>query len=252
MATHSSVLAWRIQWTEEPGRVQSMRSQGVPRVGHDWCDSACTYALYYIVFVGGKGRFTKLNNMWVIKAIIWVSILHNRFVMISSVQLLSHVRLFVTPWTAARQASLSITNSRSLLKLMSIESVMPSNHLILCRPLLLLPSIFIFLQKYSPITLFSVGAPRASWIQRQTWHRWLQWLKRWSRDSRRKRSSWPTRAPSKRATAHFSGNQVKRASSGNRIDVFKKQSYYKYPRSLVNRWGWLEDKNRELTWQLSQ
>ena len=56
----------------------------------------------------------------------------------SSVQLLSHVQLFVTPWIAARQASLSITNSRSLLKLMSIESVMPSSHLILCRPLLLL------------------------------------------------------------------------------------------------------------------
>ena len=60
----------------------------------------------------------------------------------SSVQLLSHVLLFATPWTAARQASLSITNSGSLLKLMSIESVMPSNHLILCRPLLLPPSIF--------------------------------------------------------------------------------------------------------------
>ena len=57
----------------------------------------------------------------------------------SSVQSLSH---FPTPWTAAQQASLSITNSQSLLKLMSIESVMPSNHLILCRPLLLLPSIF--------------------------------------------------------------------------------------------------------------
>ena len=54
----------------------------------------------------------------------------------------SHVRLFVTPWTAARQISLSITNSWSLLKLMSIESVMPSNHLILCRPLFLRPSIF--------------------------------------------------------------------------------------------------------------
>ena len=60
----------------------------------------------------------------------------------SSVQSLSRVRLFVTPWTAARQASLSITDSRSLPKLMSIESVMPSNHLILCHPLLLLPSIF--------------------------------------------------------------------------------------------------------------
>ena len=58
-----------------------------------------------------------------------------------SVQFLSHVRLFTTPWIAACQASLSITNSRSSLKLMSIESVMPSSHLILCRPILLLPPI---------------------------------------------------------------------------------------------------------------
>ena len=61
----------------------------------------------------------------------------------NSVQSLSRVQLFATPWTAARQASLSITNSRSSLKLMSIESVMPSNHLIVCHPLLLLPSIFV-------------------------------------------------------------------------------------------------------------
>ena len=59
-----------------------------------------------------------------------------------SVQSLSHVWFFATQWTAARQASLSITNSWSLLKLMSIESVMPSNHLLLCHPLILLPSIF--------------------------------------------------------------------------------------------------------------
>ena len=59
-----------------------------------------------------------------------------------SVQSLSHVQLFATPWTAAQQASLSINNSWNLLKLMSIESVMPSNHLILCHPLLLPPSIF--------------------------------------------------------------------------------------------------------------
>ena len=57
-------------------------------------------------------------------------------------QLLSHVQLFVTPWTAAHQASLSVTNSRSLFKLVSIKSVMPPNHLTLCHPLLLLPSIF--------------------------------------------------------------------------------------------------------------
>ena len=61
--------------------------------------------------------------------------------MLSSIQLLSRVWLFVTPWTAARQASLFITNSRNSPKLMSIESVMPSSHLILCRPLLFLPPI---------------------------------------------------------------------------------------------------------------
>ena len=65
------------------------------------------------------------------------------------VQSLSRVRLFVTPWTAACQASLSITNSRSTLKLMSIESVMPSNQLILCRPLLLLPSILPSIRVFS-------------------------------------------------------------------------------------------------------
>ena len=69
--------------------------------------------------------------------------------MVQFSSLFNHVRLFVTPWTTARQASLSITNSRSLLKLMSIESVMPSNHLILCRPLLLLPSIFPSIRVFS-------------------------------------------------------------------------------------------------------
>ena len=67
----------------------------------------------------------------------------------SSVKSLSLVWLFATPWTAAHQASLSITNSQSLLKLMSIESVMPSNHLILCRPPLLLPSIFPSIRVFS-------------------------------------------------------------------------------------------------------
>ena len=67
----------------------------------------------------------------------------------SSVQLLSHIRLFATSWTAARQSSLSITNSWRLLKLMSIESVMPSNHLILCCPLLPLPLIFLSIRVFS-------------------------------------------------------------------------------------------------------
>ena len=68
---------------------------------------------------------------------------------IAVVQLLSQVRLFVTPWTAAHQASLSFTISSSLLRLMSIESVMPSNHLILCCPLPLLPSIFCSIRVFS-------------------------------------------------------------------------------------------------------
>ena len=67
----------------------------------------------------------------------------------SSVHSLSHVWLFSTPWTAAHQASLSVTNTQSLLKLKSIESMMPSNHLILCHPLLLLPSIFPSIRVFS-------------------------------------------------------------------------------------------------------
>ena len=94
-ATYSSILAWRIPWTEETGGLWSIFC----RVRHKWSD-------------------------------------------FSSVQSLSSVQLFVTPWTAACRASMSITNSWSLLRLMSIKSVMSSNHLILCLPLLLLPSIF--------------------------------------------------------------------------------------------------------------
>ena len=77
-----------------------------------------------------------------------------------SVQLLSHVWLFATPWTSARQASLSITNFRSLLKLMSIESVMPSKHLILCHPLLLLPSIFLSIRVFTNELVLHIRWPK--------------------------------------------------------------------------------------------
>ena len=83
-------------------------------------------------------------------------------IILSSVQLLSRVRLPTTPWTAARQASLSITNSQSLLKLMSVESVMPSNHLILCCPLLP-PSIFPSIRVFSSESVL-----------------WIKWPKYWS------------------------------------------------------------------------
>ena len=74
-----------------------------------------------------------------------------------SVQSLNSVWLFVTPWTAAQQASLSITNSQSLLKLMSIESVIPSNHLILCRPLLLSPSVFPNIRVFKWVSFSNLG-----------------------------------------------------------------------------------------------
>ena len=78
----------------------------------------------------------------------------------SSVQSLSRVQLFATPWTVARQASLSITNSQSLLKLVSIESVLPSNHLILCCPLLLLPSVFPSIRVFSNESALHIRWPK--------------------------------------------------------------------------------------------
>ena len=80
---------------------------------------------------------------------IWFKGITQPKILVQSVQSLSRVQLFATPWTAAHQASLSIANSQSLLKLMSIESVMPSSHLILCRPLLLPPSIIPSIRVFS-------------------------------------------------------------------------------------------------------
>ena len=116
MTTHSSILAWRILSTEEPGGLQSIGSH---RVKHGWSNLNVHWQIN-----GYRSFDTSINRIF------------------SSVQSLIYVKLFVTPWTAAHQASLSSTNSRSLLRLMSIELVMSSNHLILCRPLLLSPSIF--------------------------------------------------------------------------------------------------------------
>ena len=131
MATHSSILTWRILWTEEPGGLQSM---GMKRVGHDWVTNTNLPFDFYCS--------------------------------------LSHVQLFATPWTVARQASLFITNSQSLLKLMPIESVMPSNHLIFCHPLLLLPSIFPSIRVFSNESVIRITWPKY-WefqLQHQSFH----------------------------------------------------------------------------------
>ena len=96
---------------------------------------------------------------------------------ISSVQLLSCVWLFVTPWTTACQASLSITNSWSLPKLKSIESVMPSNHLILCCPLLLLPCFFPSIGVFSNESVLHIRWPRY-WLEFQFQDQSFQWTLR--------------------------------------------------------------------------
>ena len=88
------------------------------------------------------------SNGYIFPFLLWVFRVNLR-VQFSSVQSLSHVQLFATPWTAAHQASLYFTISQSLLKLMSIESVMPPNHLIICHPLFLLPSIFPSIRVFS-------------------------------------------------------------------------------------------------------
>ena len=104
-----------------------------------------------------------LCGCWVVPAFLLIpsiSICPGFASIFSSVQLLSCVQLVSTPWTTARQATLSITNSRSWLKLMSIKSMMPSNHLILCLPLLLLPSIFPSIRVFSNESVFHTRWPK--------------------------------------------------------------------------------------------
>ena len=147
MATHSSIFAWRIPWMEKPSKLQSMGSQ---RVGHNWATSPYIKLNNTFMFNEGHLLNTSYEN-WVFirlkstlrtlkSALFSVAYLFfTDSVRFSSVQSLSHVRLFATSWITAFQASLSITNSQSSLKLTSIELVLPSSHLTLCHPLLLLP-----------------------------------------------------------------------------------------------------------------
>ena len=159
MATHCSTLAWTIPWMEESGRLQSM---GSLRVRHNWVTSLSLFTFMHWrrkwqptpVFLLGEsqgwgslvgcclwGR-NIIGHDWsdlAAAAAAWTLLSFLFFVVVQSVSL---VWLIVTPWTAACQASLSFTVSRSLLKLISIELMMPSNHLILCHPLILLPSVF--------------------------------------------------------------------------------------------------------------
>ena len=142
-------IPWRRKWQPAPqysfqnnpmDRGAWLQSTGSQRVGHDWVTTyACAHVVYCLKLcchlLGASFQF-------------------------SSVQSLSRVWLFATPWTAARQASLSITNSWSLCKLMSIELVIPSNHLILCRPLLLPPSVFPSIRVFSDESILCIRWPK--------------------------------------------------------------------------------------------
>ena len=125
---------------------------------------------YFVLYILYHNKNKLINKKNAIKVSI-KGVQHHQF---SSVQSLNHVWLFVTPWTAARQASLSITNAQSLLKLMSIELVMPSNHLILCRPLLLPPSIFPSIRVFSNESAFHIRWPKCWEFQLQ--HQSFQWI----------------------------------------------------------------------------
>ena len=173
MAPHSSTLAWKIPWTEEPGRLQFM---GSLRVGHD-----CTTSLSLFTFMHWRRKWQPTPVLLpgesqgrgsLVGCCLWDrtesdvteatqqqqqqqcaqssehGIPQRREGFVVVIQSLSRVLLFATSWTAASQVSVSSTVSWSLLKFMSIESVMASNHLILCHPLLL-PSIFPSIRVFS-------------------------------------------------------------------------------------------------------
>ena len=149
-------------------------SQGFHNIHH----YISIFILFEVYFVHGVRKFSSfifmVEGTFPVSSIVAVTNIHSkhpwRMVPLSAhplqhllfvvVESLSHVRLFVTPWTAGSQASLSISNSWSLFKLMSIESVMPSNHLILCRPLFLLPSIFPRIKVF-----FNESHPRIRWAK---------------------------------------------------------------------------------------
>ena len=136
------------------------------RVRHNWA-TFTFFLLFFIEWIPRSKKWVygwcKFHLLWNIKLFIKVVVpfyIPISSIQLSSVQSLSHVRLFETPWTATFQASLSIINSQSLLKLMSIESVMPSTYLLLCCPLLLPPSNFPIIRVFSNESALHIRWPK--------------------------------------------------------------------------------------------
>ena len=148
------------------GRPRGMVWEGRREEGSGWGTHVYLWQIHFDIWQNkynivklSKIKLKKKENHILVIFKGWLSYISN-ITNYHSVQLLSCVRLFVTPWTAARQASLSVTNSRSLLKLTSIKSVMPSNHVILCRPLLLLPSVFPSIRIFSNEWVLCIRGPK--------------------------------------------------------------------------------------------
>ena len=154
-------------WTWRPGILQSMGSQSRTWLSN-WTELNCTILLVLDVdfFLAMNYLIRRLLiNSSVFKIFLYMSLIietnkHIHPVQFNSVQSISCVQLFVTPWTTVHQASLSITNSQGPPKPMSIESVMPSNHLILWCPLLLLPSIFPSIRVFSNESALHIRGPK--------------------------------------------------------------------------------------------
>ena len=151
MTAHSSLLAWKIPRTEESGGLQSTGSQ--PTV---WDLSSSTRNWTCVPCTGGQ-----IPNQWP----------GGMSCNVVVIQLLSHVHLFLTTWTAAHQNSLSFTISWSLLKFLSDESVVLDNYLILCLPFLLLPSIFPGIRVFP-----NESALHIRWPKLQLQHQSFQWI----------------------------------------------------------------------------
>ena len=147
-----TLISWNLkQFLGGGGCVEQWDVEG-PGSRGPW--GSCPHSAHHLLWVLGP-----LLSLSMRMAPLSFSSFMDSSVQFSSVQSLSCVQLFVTPWTTARQASLSITNSRSLLKLMSIESVISSNNLILCRPLLLPPSIFPSIRVFSSESALCIRRP---------------------------------------------------------------------------------------------
>jgi len=170
MANHFSILALRTPWIVWKGKNMSLKDEppmsGVQyATGEDWRNSSRKneeaepkQKWHPVVDVSAaQSKVQCCKEQYCLVTWNVRSMNQGKF---SSVQLLSHVWFFATPWTAARQASLSITNSQSLLKLMSTELVMPSNHLIFCCLLLLLPTIFPSIRVFSNESVLRIRWPK--------------------------------------------------------------------------------------------